>query len=317
MTRPASSRPFAIDAYDLAVVAGIAAHFYLRQQFGVQPSGSSKSFPAFLPSIAIIPWSGICLWCGVRVPELKKVFQCLSGFLLFTVSAPLLAIVRDLPPPFPKDGSPAYFSLVFAAYCGAALVPRSFGMSYPTAVTTPMFRKWLRLPWIASGAFALSLFFDLYLEENPLVPALSFWSFSVPFALIWFMTRQLDPEEARQQFASPDLWGRWLSTKRIVSAGGLIILGGSAMAVFLRTSRIFHATPEHILQQVSWGPRYIFLLRQGYLLWWPIASILLMEMLVLLRIHSFAQLAGSAAVMSSSPPGMDSGAEKGPSVAHP
>lgn len=304
------------DILDWGLLAGIASFVWLQQQSDLRPPAFAGFFPTFLPAYAVIPWAAFSLWCGIRITELKRVFQCISAFLLFTASAPVLALAHDLPFPLPEGGSMAYVALLFASYAGTALVTRSFGFAYSEEYASPATRAWLRTPLVAmAGAFGISLMLDFSLKGGPLAGVLSTWVFTIPFALTWLALRNLPTAAGFRALCSPELWRRWLSARAILGTGGLIVASGSVSAFALRYSVLFRVAPDPLLRQFPWGPRYLFLLTQGYLLWWPIAVILVLEMLVVLQIQRLARQAGSAAVISCSSPGIEPGTVKGPSTA--
>ena len=287
----ANQNEYQTDIFDLGLVAGIGLHLWLQQQTGLSAPAFPSYFPAFLPAWAVIPWSASCIWFGIKTPDLKGVFQCLSGFLLFAASAPVLAVLR-LPIPFLENGSSACVSLVFAWGAGLSLVARSFEVNWSEPQQSALFRAWSRVPCAgAMGAFGLSLALDAWLGQTPLVAALTGWSFSLCFALTWVWVGRIPPAWAVRNLRSPDLWRRWLAERAVLWTAAIMILSGSAVALALRYWKLFQMpTPDRYLQEIPWGPRYVYLTQQGLSLWFPLAVILFMQTLVILRIQRIAQL---------------------------
>lgn len=279
-----------MDALDWGLIAGIAAHCYLQLQSYLQPSGFGPAFPAFVPGMAVVIWSAACVWGSIRVPDLKRVFQCLGGFLLFAASAPLVAIARPLPFPLSENASTSFLGFTFASYAATALIIRSFGLSPWTASQNALLSNRLHRPAYAmAGAFLVSLGADYLLRGSEWIPVISGWCFLAPFALNLALVRQIPEATAREMLRSPESWRRWLGRKTVLGIGGLMVLSGSLAAIFLRQSSLLHPAPDVILQQLPWGPQFLFVLRQSYRLWFPIASMLVLQIFAVLKIGRFAQ----------------------------
>jgi hypothetical protein len=278
------------DVFDFALIAGIGLHLWLQQQTGLPDSVFRGYFPAFLPDWAVIPWSMLCVWFGIRIPELKRVFQCLSGFLLFLASAPLLAILR-LPFPFLEDGSSACVCLLLAAGAGMALIAESLGVDWSDPAQSAILRAWMRVPLAGMmAAFGLSLVLDARFGQTPLIAALTGWLFSVSFALTWVWVGRIPPAWAAQNLRCPDLWRRWLGHRSVLGTAAVILVSGSAVALALRYWNVFQISiPDRYSEEFPWAARYSLLLRQGFSLWFPLAVILVLQTLVVLRIHKLAE----------------------------